>query len=148
MKALVQRVKRASVTLEDGTITGAIDGGICVLIGISTSDTHKEADWITRKVLNLRLWPGDDGRPWQKSVSDLKLGILLVSQFTLYGNVKKGNKPDFHYSMPAERAEELFDYVVTCFKEQHPSVETGQFQAMMDVSLTNNGPITMMIESK
>eukprot|EP01086_Lenisia_limosa_P010739 TRINITY_DN35375_c0_g1_i1.p2 TRINITY_DN35375_c0_g1~~TRINITY_DN35375_c0_g1_i1.p2 ORF type:complete len:187 (-),score=37.22 TRINITY_DN35375_c0_g1_i1:17-577(-) len=126
-----------------------IDQGIMVLVGIDRNDTWAHCEYIARKLLSCKLFNGPDGKPWRKNVKDSDFGILLVSQFTLYGTLSKGPKPDFHCAMGGDPAREMFDKFVAHIRSQYKEdkVQTGQFGAMMDVALVNDGPVTLMLES-
>jgi len=144
MKLVVQRVTHASVEVE-GEITGRIDEGLMVLVGFGENDTHREADYLARKVAKLRVFADDDGR-MNRSVIDVGGKLLLVPQFTLYGKVKK-YRPSFHRALAPDRATELFDYFVEKCRE-YVEVETGVFGAFMKVNLLNNGPVTILLEKQ
>ena len=144
MKLVVQRVTNASVEVED-KITGEIEEGLMVLVGFGVNDTTREADYLAKKLVKLRVFQ-DENRRMNKSVQDINGKLLLVPQFTLYASTKK-NRPSFHKALDPERATELFDY----FKEQcmqHVEVETGVFGAFMKVNLLNNGPVTILLEKE
>lgn len=144
MKLVVQRVANASVEV-DGEITGKIDEGLMVLVGFGVNDTTKEADYLAKKLLKLRVFQDDDGR-MNKSVKDIGGKLLLVPQFTLYASTKK-NRPSFHKALNPDEATELFDYfTVQC--EQGVDVETGVFGAFMKVDLLNSGPVTILLEKE
>ena len=145
MKIVVQRVKRASVTV-DGNVTGSINQGLLLLIGIHESDSKEEIDWCCRKISKLRIFEDDEGK-MNRSVQDVEGGILAVSQFTLYGNTRKGTHPSFIEAAKPDVAEPLYDYMVERFKKiTKLSVEEGKFGAMMDVELINDGPVTIIVE--
>ena len=145
MKIVVQRVKRASVTV-DGNVTGSINQGLLLLIGIHESDSKEEIDWCCRKISKLRIFEDDEGK-MNRSVQDVEGGILAVSQFTLYGNTRKGTRPSFIEAAKPDVAEPLYDYMVERFKKiTKLSVEEGKFGAMMDVELINDGPVTIIVE--
>lgn len=148
MRAVVQRVASASVEVE-GRIVSAIGPGLLVLVGLHESDVESDADYICRKVSNMRLFPNaKTGKTWDRNVMQENLEVLLVSQFTLYG-VLKGNKPDFHVAMPPEKARTFYDSVVERFRKAYKpdAVKDGIFGAMMKVNLVNDGPVTMQLES-
>ncbi|CAH9060264.1 unnamed protein product [Cuscuta europaea] len=148
MRATVQRVASASVEV-DGQLVSTIGPGLLVLIGIHESDVDTDADYICRKVLNMRLFPNKEtGKTWDQSVVQKNYEILLVSQFTLYG-IFKGNKPDFHVAMPPDKAKPFYAAVVEKFRVAYKpdAVKDGIFGAMMKVNLVNDGPVTMQIES-
>ncbi|XP_006414099.2 D-aminoacyl-tRNA deacylase [Eutrema salsugineum] len=148
MRAVIQRVSSSSVTV-DGRIVSEIGPGLLVLIGIHESDTDSDADYICRKVLNMRLFSNETtGKGWDQNVMQRNYGVLLVSQFTLYGFLK-GNKPDFHVAMPPEKAKPFYASLVEKFQKAYnpDSVKDGVFGAMMKVSLVNDGPVTMQLDS-
>jgi len=145
MKIVVQRVKRASVTV-DGSVTGKINNGLLLLIGIHETDSKEEIDWCCRKISKLRIFEDDDGK-MNRSVQDVEGGILAVSQFTLYGNTRKGTRPSFIEAAKPDVAEPLYDYMVERFKKiTNLNVQEGKFGAMMDVELINDGPVTIIVE--
>lgn len=144
MKAVVQRVTGASVSV-DGRVVGRIGPGLLVLLGVAGDDTAAEVAWMKRKLLNLRIFEDDDGK-MNRSVRDTGGGLLVVSQFTLYGDARKGNRPSFTAAAPPERAEDLYQRLVDQLRAEGVQVETGQFRAMMDVSLVNQGPVTIILE--
>ncbi len=141
MKVVLQRSKAASVTV-DGTVTGAIDHGYVLLVGITHEDTQEDVAYLAKKVANLRLWEDADGK-MNHSILEHGGAILSVSQFTLYGDAKKGNRPSF-----INAAEPLWEAFNQALREQGLHVETGIFGAMMDVALINDGPVTILLESK
>ncbi|KAG2417258.1 D-tyrosyl-tRNA(Tyr) deacylase [Aspergillus terreus] len=142
MKAVLQRVKSASVTV-DGQLISSIGKGILVLAGVGKEDTEKDADSLVGRILKARLWPDDNGGQWKKNVQDIEGEVLCVSQFTLYGNLKKGNKPDFHDAADVETARKLYDYFFQRLRAAYKPerVQNGVFQAMMEVELKNDGPV-------
>ena len=145
MKVVVQRVKNASVTVDD-EITGSIENGLLLLVGIHESDTKKEVDWCCRKIPSLRIFEDDEGK-MNRSVEDIKGGILVVSQFTLYGNANKGTRPSFIEAAKPEKAEPLYDYMIEVLKRDSGlQIESGEFGAMMDVEFVNSGPVTLILE--
>ncbi|WP_199246444.1 D-aminoacyl-tRNA deacylase [[Phormidium] sp. ETS-05] len=147
MRVVLQRVKSSQVTVGD-KIVGKINQGLNLLVAISTTDTEVELDWMARKCLELRLFPdGTDGSGrWDKSVVDIGGEILAVSQFTLYGDCRKGRRPSFDKSAPPERAKLLFDTFVAKLRQSGLKVETGEFGAMMAVDIANDGPVTLVLE--
>lgn len=145
MRFLIQRVSRASVRIE-GRPEASIGRGLLVLIGISKTDTRKDADGLAEKLLHLRIFPDDAGR-MNRSSFDVHAGLLLVSQFTLYGDCSRGRRPGFDLAAPPELAEELYDYAVEKIRASGLAVETGVFRAHMDVELVNDGPVTFLLES-
>lgn len=144
MKIVVQRVSRASVTVK-GIVRGSIREGLLLLVGIHRDDDEEILKWTTKKVLNLRIFEGDKGK-MNKSVKDLNGGILVVSQFTLYGNTKKGNRPSFIEAAPPEIAEPIYERFIANLKGSGLNIHTGKFGAMMEVELVNNGPVTVIVE--
>ncbi|MFJ6208265.1 D-aminoacyl-tRNA deacylase [Lysinibacillus sp. NPDC092081] len=146
MKVVLQRSKAASVTV-DGKVTGAIDSGYVLLVGITHEDTQEDVEYLAKKVANLRLWEDADGK-MNHSILEQGGAILSVSQFTLYGDAKKGNRPSFTSAARPEVAEPLWEAFNNALREHGLHVETGIFGAMMDVALTNDGPITILLESK
>ena len=142
MKLVVQRVTNANVKV-DNSIVGEIDDGLMALVGFGQNDTTREADFLARKLIKLRVFADENGR-MNKSVKDISGKLLLVPQFTLYAKVKK-NRPSFHKALNPDDASKLFDYFVEkCEEEIH--VETGEFGAYMEVSLLNDGPVTIILE--
>ncbi|KAJ7947050.1 D-aminoacyl-tRNA deacylase [Quillaja saponaria] len=149
MRAVIQRVASASVEV-DGSIVSEIGPGLLVLVGIHDADTDADADYICRKVLNMRLFPNENtGKGWDQNVMQRNYQVLLVSQFTLYGFLK-GNKPDFHVAMPPERAKPFYASLVDRFRISYnpESIKDGLFGAMMKVNLVNDGPVTMQLDSQ
>ena len=140
MRALVQRVTRASVSV-DGERVGAIGAGMLVLLGIRTTDTEEQADKLARKLRALRIFEDEEGR-MNRNVGDAHGEILCVSQFTLYGDARKGNRPSFVDAAPPELAEPLYERVRRALEAQG-----GRFGARMEVELTNDGPVTLLIET-
>ena len=145
MRALVQRVSQASVTVGSDEV-GSIGLGLVVLLGVSRQDEGDEARYIVDKTVNLRIFPDEEGR-FNRSALDIGAELLIVSQFTLYGDTRKGRRPSFLEAAAPERAHELFDHVVALFAETGLRVETGRFQAHMMVSIHNDGPVTIMLDS-
>lgn len=145
MKAVVQRVSEGNVTV-DGEVVGEIEQGLVVLLGITEGDTEADIEAIVQKLINLRIFADESGR-MNLSLLDIEGAILSISQFTLYGDVRKGRRPSFSKAAPPEEAEKLYDQFNEYIKAQNVPLETGTFGAMMDVSLTNDGPVTFVIES-
>ena len=146
MRVIIQRVKSSSVKVE-GEIIGQIDRGLNLLVGIAATDTEAELDWITRKCLELRLFPDDaTDKPWSKSVIDIQGEILVISQFTLYGDCRKGRRPSFSGSAAPDLAEPLYNLFVTKLKQSGLKIATGKFGAMMEVDIVNDGPVTLVLE--
>lgn len=146
MRAVVQRVSRAKVTV-DGRITGEIGHGLLVLLGVSHHDATASADYLIDKVLGLRIFEDDAGK-MNRSVVDVGGAVLAVSQFTLFGDVRRGKRPSFDDAARPEHAKELYDYFVERVRATGTRCETGVFQAMMDVELVNSGPVTILIDSE
>ena len=144
MRALVQRVREASVMVEE-QLVGAINQGLCVFVGVTHDDGTEECDLLVRKLLNLRIMDDENG-VMNNSVIDHDGEILLVSQFTLYGDVSKGRRPTWSAAAPPEQAEPLIERVVEGLKAGGAKVETGKFREYMLVDLVNDGPATLMIE--
>ncbi len=146
MRVVVQRVSKAAVEI-DSTVVGAIGVGICIFLGIGQDDTKKDVDFLVRKMSRLRIFPDENDR-MTKSVIDTGGEVLVVSQFTLYGNCRNGCRPDFTRAAPPEEAKPLYDYfLVEMEKAIGKKVASGRFRAIMDVSLVNDGPVTLVIES-
>ena len=146
MRVIVQRVKSSQVTV-NGDIIGKIGRGLNLLVGIADTDTDKELDWMARKCLELRLFPDEEGGDrWQKSVQEINGELLVVSQFTLYGDCRKGRRPSFDRSATPSLAEELYNRFVMKLRISDLQVETGKFGAMMQVSIENDGPVTLILE--
>ena len=141
----MQRVSEASVTIGD-EVAGRIDCGLVVLLGISRDDTEVEAAYIAGKVANLRIFSDDEGK-FQSSALDVGAELLIVSQFTLYGDTRRGRRPSFTQAAPPDEAERLFGHAVELFRQTGLKVETGRFQAHMMVSIQNDGPVTIMLDT-
>ena len=144
MKGLIQRVKRASVTI-DGKVYSKINQGILILLGVEKGDNEQNADKLADKLCKLRIFEDED-RKMNKSILDVNGEILIVSQFTLAGDCKKGTRPSFDKAELPQRANELYEYFVDLIKQKNIPVGTGVFGAMMDVELVNDGPVTFMLE--
>ncbi|RJX29756.1 MAG: D-tyrosyl-tRNA(Tyr) deacylase [Desulfurivibrio sp.] len=144
MRAVVQLVKKASVTIEKKT-SGAIGRGLLVLLGVSRSDTARDVEYMVDKILNLRIFPDQDGK-MNLSVRDINGEVLVVSQFTLFGDCRKGRRPSYSHAAPPETADALYQAFVAAMG-QYLRVATGTFQAMMEVELINDGPVTLLIDS-
>ncbi len=142
MRALVQRVSEASVTVE-GTVTGQIGRGLLVFLGVRHDDTPSHAEQLVQKVVQLRIFP-DEQSKMNYSVTDVSGELLVVSQFTLYGETRKGNRPSYSDAAKPELAERLYEYFIELCREKGIKVSTGTFQARMQVRLVNDGPVTLM----
>ncbi len=146
MRAVVQRVSHAKVSI-GGEIVGKIGKGILVLLGVSRYDTEKEAIYILEKTLNLRIFE-DAGDKMNFSLLDIKGELLVVSQFTLYGDARRGRRPSYAHAAAPEKANFLYEFFVAEAGKQIEKVETGRFQAMMDVDFVNDGPVTILLDSE
>lgn len=144
MKLVIQRVSKASVEVEQEVI-GAIQKGYVVLLGVGQDDTKETVRKYVDKLLKLRIFADENGKT-NRSIQDVKGELLIISQFTLYGDCKKGNRPNFMNAGSAEVANELYEYFITCCKEQVNHVACGKFAAHMNVSLVNDGPFTIVLE--
>lgn len=144
MKSVIQRVSQASVTI-DGNIAGRINQGLLVLVCAEATDTTATADRLLSKLLKLRIFSDEAGK-MNRSIQDVEGGLLIVSQFTLAADVWSGNRPGFGGAAPPKMAEALYDYFVEAARKRHPIVETGSFGANMQVSLVNDGPVTIPIQ--
>jgi len=145
MRFVIQRVKHASVTI-DGTTVGAIEQGFLVLIGVADFDTKEIADKMIRKMLGLRIFEDENGKT-NVSLADVKGQLLLVSQFTLYADCKKGNRPSFVKAGKPDMANDMYEYIIEECKKQVECVQTGEFGADMKVELLNDGPFTILLDS-
>lgn len=145
MKIVIQRVKSASVTV-NGKVTGSIGHGLLLLVGVHQDDTEEQLKWCCRKIPKLRIFNDDEGY-MNLSVQDVGGEILVVSQFTLYGNMDKGNRPSFIEAGKPDMSEPMYDKMVEILKKDSGvNIETGEFGAMMDVKLVNDGPVTLVME--
>jgi len=145
MRAVITRVSKASVSI-DGVVHGAIDQGFLVLLGVTHEDTAENGEKLARKICNLRVF-GDDAGQMNRSLSDISGALLVISQFTLYGNCKKGKRPDFLQAARPDQAIPLYEGFVAACKAHGFPVETGQFGANMQVHSTNDGPVTFIIDT-
>ena len=146
MRAVVQRVQRASVAV-NGRVVGEIGSGLLVLLGVSKSDCENDADYLIQKIIGLRIFEDEQGK-MNRSVAEVSGAILMVSQFTLYGDVHRGKRPSFDEAAGPEEARKLYEYAVNKIREAGLRCETGEFQAMMKVSLVNDGPVTILLDSE
>ncbi|MGH2754107.1 MAG: D-aminoacyl-tRNA deacylase [Actinomycetota bacterium] len=145
MRAVVQRVSEAGVTI-DGRSAGSIGAGVCVLLGISPDDGPEEVEWAADKIANLRIFSDEDGK-MNRSLLEIGGGALIVSQFTLYGDARKGRRPSFIKAAAGPEAEALYEDVVARVRSLGIRCATGEFGAMMQVWLTNDGPVTILLDS-
>lgn len=145
MRAVIQRVTEASVQV-NGKVVGKIRRGLLVLLGVSRTDTPGSADYLIEKVLGLRVFEDQDGK-MNLSVRETGGAVLVVSQFTLLGDVRRGKRPSFDDAAPPEQAKALYEYLITKIRQQGIECSTGEFQAMMQVSMINDGPVTILIDS-
>ena len=146
MRAVVQRVKSSKVEV-DGKIIGSIGRGINLLIGISKEDTREDIDYIVRKVLGMRIFEDENGK-MNYSLQDIKGQLIVISQFTLYGDCRRGKRPDFMKAQGGDLARSLYNELVEEFKKEVPDLQTGEFGADMQVEIINDGPVTLLLESK
>lgn len=145
MKFVIQRVTSASCTV-DGNVTGKIEKGFLVLIGVADTDSKEIADKMTKKLLGMRIFEDSDGKT-NLSLQDVNGSLLLISQFTLYADCKKGNRPSFIKAGKPDFAKEMYEYIITECKKEIPIVETGIFGADMKIELLNDGPFTIVLDS-
>lgn len=146
MKIVLQRAKNAEVSV-DSVVKGKIDTGLVLLVGVTHDDTEKDADYLAEKIVNLRIFE-DDNEKMNLSLKDTEGSILSISQFTLYGDTKKGRRPNFMNAAKPDHASTIYDYFNDKLRSLDIHVETGIFGAMMDVSFTNDGPVTLIMDSK
>ncbi|MFP4133813.1 MAG: D-aminoacyl-tRNA deacylase [Halothece sp.] len=145
MRIVLQRVKSSQVVV-DGNVIGKIGRGLNLLVGISDTDSDSEIDWMARKCLDLRLFPGENTTNWNYSVQEIQGEILVVSQFTLYGDCRKGRRPSFSQAASPDTAKLLYERFVEKLKATGLKIETGEFGANMQISLENDGPVTLFLE--
>jgi len=145
MRAVIQRVSRASVTV-DGETTGEIGAGILVLLGIHRDDGTKEIQWMVEKIIHLRIFEDKNGK-MNDSLLDTGGAMLIVSQFTLYGDCRKGRRPGYSSAAPPDSAKNLYQQFIDSIKQKNIPASCGRFQAHMDVELVNDGPVTLMLDS-
>lgn len=146
MKALLQRVTGALVSVDD-QLVGSIERGLVIFLGIADGDDEKDADYLVHKIADLRIFSDDSGK-FNLSSRDVRGELLVVSQFTLLADTRKGRRPSFTGAAPPDRAEELFDYFVKQARNSGLPIATGQFQAYMQVEIHNDGPVTIMLDSR
>jgi D-tyrosyl-tRNA(Tyr) deacylase len=145
MRAVLQRVSRATVTVEE-KVVGEIGAGLLVLLGVGANDTRADADYLVEKIIGLRIFEDADGK-MNLPLSDVNGAMLVVSQFTLYGDTRRGKRPSFDAAAPPEKARELYEYFVGRVRAAGLRCETGVFQASMQVELVNQGPVTILLDS-
>ncbi len=145
MRVVIQRVKEAHVDVAGATV-GAIRTGLLVLVGVTSSDGPKDAEYLADKIVHLRIFP-DDVRRMNRSLMEARGALLVISQFTLYGDCRKGRRPGFDAAAPPEQAKALYEYLVERLRLSNTIVETGVFQAEMEVHLVNDGPVTFVLDS-
>lgn len=146
MRAVIQRVLEAEVKV-DNKVIGSINKGLCVLLGVGKEDTKEDADYLVDKIINLRVFDDEDGK-MNLSAKDLNREIMVVSQFTLYGDCRSGRRPGYTEAASPGKAEELYDYFINKVKETELKLEHGEFKAYMNLSLNNDGPVTLLVDSK
>ncbi len=146
MRAVLQRVSQARVRVGD-EVTGEIGRGLLVLLGVARTDTPEQARWLAEKIVSLRVFEDDDGK-MNRDVTEVGGGVLVVSQFTLYGDCRKGRRPSFIEAAPPETAVPLYEAFIEAVRALGVPTATGRFQAMMHVELTNDGPVTLIVDSK
>ncbi len=145
MRAVVQRVTRAEVRVQEERV-GEIGTGFLVLLGIHKEDTDKDLQWLVDKIIHLRVFEDEQGL-MNRSLTDVQGELLIVSQFTLHGDCRKGRRPSWHTAAPPERANDLYQRFIAACRQRGIVTASGRFQAMMDVSLTNSGPVTILLDS-
>jgi len=146
MRAVIQRVAEADVMV-NGSLVGKIGAGLCVLLGVGTEDTERDAEWLAEKIVNLRIFEDEDGK-MNRSLLEVGGAALLVSQFTLYGDCRKGRRPSFIEAAPAEEGNKLYGYFVEQVKNSGVETACGVFQAHMSVKIVNDGPVTLILDTK
>jgi len=145
MRVVLQRVKEAHVNV-DGATVGSIATGMVVLVGVTSTDSRQDADYLVEKIIHLRIFP-DEARKMNRSLLEASGALLVVSQFTLYGDCKKGRRPSFDSAAPPDLARDLYDYFVERLRFRNIPVQTGVFQAEMEIHLINDGPVTFILDS-
>ncbi len=146
MRAVLQKVSKADVTVEN-EITGIIKTGLVVFLGIGKEDCESDADYLAKKIVNLRIFE-DENKKMNLSLTDVQAELLVVSQFTLFANCRKGNRPSFIDAAPPEKAEKIYKYFIDKVREKGVAVKTGRFKTMMKVSLINEGPVTIILDTE
>ena len=146
MRAVVQRVSKASVTV-DGKVTGSIENGLLVFLGVGKEDSQEDIAFVAKKIINLRIFEDAAGK-MNLSVKDINGEILLISQFTLFGDCRKGRRPDFTQAGPPQLAKKLYEKTIEAINEKGIPVQTGIFAAHMDIDSINDGPVTLILDSK
>ena len=146
MRACIQRVSQARVVV-DGEVTGEIERGLLVLLGVAEQDTGQQLQWLAEKIVGLRIFEDEAGK-MNRSLAEVGGAMLVVSQFTLYGDCRKGRRPSFIAAAPPEKAEQMYNDFVKLVRRQGITVATGRFRAQMDVQLTNDGPVTIWIDTE
>ncbi len=146
MRAVVQRVRHASVRIDNNT-TGQIGYGLVILLGIRGDDTVRDLQWMADKIVNLRIFEDDEGK-MNRSLADINAEMLIVSQFTLYGDCRKGRRPGYSSAAPPEIAEPIYDRFIEEIKSRGIKTATGTFRAMMEIELVNDGPVTLLLDSE
>jgi D-tyrosyl-tRNA(Tyr) deacylase len=147
MRAVIQRVRSARVLIED-RVAGEIGHGLLIFVGVARDDTPDDVRYMVRKVLDLRLFERGDGKPMDRSVGEVGGAVLAVSQFTLYGDVRRGRRPSFDHAARPDDARTTYEDFVRELRAAHTPVATGEFKAMMQVELVNDGPVTVLVDSK
>ena len=146
MKALLQRVAKSSVTV-DGKVVGETEQGLVVFLGVADGDGKKDADYLAEKIVNMRIF-SDAGGKFNLSALDINAGLLVISQFTLLADTRKGRRPSFTLAAPPDKAKSLYIYIIACLERSGLKVQTGSFGAHMVVQIFNDGPVTIMIDSR
>jgi D-tyrosyl-tRNA(Tyr) deacylase len=146
MRAVIQRVSRAQVSV-GAEVVGKIGPGLLILLGVGKTDTTADADYLAAKILGLRIFEDESGK-MNLSLAETRGSVLAVSQFTLYGDARTGKRPSFDEAAPPQMARELYEYFVSKIRDSGVTCETGQFQAMMQVELVNDGPVTILLDSR
>jgi len=146
MRIVLQRVKSARVDVAGATV-GSIGVGLVILLGVTQADAQQDAEYLADKVIQLRIFPDDAGR-MNRSLLEVRGALLVVSQFTLYGDCRKGRRPSFDHAAPPEQARPLYEHFIRRLKSSNIAVETGVFQAEMEIQLINDGPVTFILDSK